>query len=136
MFSAVRTICEAFEQKGIGYRLVTNAYYATATVRGVNVIQSGGNGGSGFMKILEILGIASRAPMCDTAELLQHTFRQFSEEKSFVYVCQRREPETEQQLLSLERQYGVELHRVYGEDFEEAYLATVTRSGKKENRTV
>lgn len=129
MFSIVRTICEEFERRGVGYRLITNAYYATAKVRGVNVIQSGSNGGRGFVKILEILGIASRAPMCDTVELLQHTFRQFSEEKSFVFVCQRREPETEQQLLWLERRYGVELHRIYGEDYEEAYLAGSTKGG-------
>ena len=136
MFSVVRTLCEGFEQKGISYRLITNAYYATAKVRGVNVIQSGGNGGNGFVKILEILGIASRAPMCNTTELLQHTFRQFTEEKAFVYVSQRRETETEEQLLCLERKYGVELHRVYGEDFEEVYLAGNTRGGKKEKMAV
>ena len=136
MFSVVRTICEAFEQKGIGYRLITNAYYATAKVRGVNVIQNGSNGGSGFVKTLEILGIASRAPMCNTEELLQHTFRQFSEEKSFVFVSQRRDAETQEQLCALERRYGVVLHRVYGEDYEEAYLKEMPQRDKKERVAV
>ena len=132
MFSMVRTICENFEQRGISYRLITNAYYSSMDVRGVNVIQSGGSGGSSFTKILEILGIASRAAMCDTDELLRHAFLRFSQEKSFLYVSQRREEETEQKLKRLEQGYGVSLHRVYGEDYEEAFLENEKREEKIE----
>lgn len=122
MFSMVRTICERFEQKGISYRLITNAYYAAMDVHGVNVIQSGGTGGHGMTKILEVLGTASNASMCETEELLAEAFRKFSQEKTFVYLCQRREEKTEELLSMLERRFGVILHRIYGEDFEEIYL--------------
>ena len=121
LFALTRSVCEEFEQKKIGYRLITNAYYATMEVHGVNVIQSGGSGGSSITKILEVLGMASNASMCDTAELLSHAFRSFSQKKSFVYICHRREEENEALLTRLKRQYGVKIHCVYGEDFEEVY---------------
>lgn len=131
MFSMVRTICESFEKKGISYRLITNAYYSSMDVRGVNVIQSGGSGGSSFAKILEILGIASRAAMCDTDELLRHAFLKFSQEKSFLYISQRREGETEQKLRRLEQGYGVSLHRIYGEDYEATFLKSEGKEDKE-----
>ncbi len=127
LFSVVRTICEGFEQKGTGYRLITNAYYAAMEVHGVNVMQSGGSGGSNMTKILEVLGMASNASMCDTKELLARAFSSFSQEKSFVYICQRREEETEALLKAMEARYGVTLHRVYGEDFEESFLKEAAR---------
>lgn len=131
MFCMVRTICENFEQRGISYRLITNAYYSSMEVRGVNTIQSGGSGGNSFFKILEILGIASRAAMCDTQELLQSAFQKFSQEKAFVYLSQRREEETSAVIRSLERRYGVKITCIYGEDYEEKYLEEYRRREEK-----
>ncbi len=125
LFALTRSVCEEFEQKGISYRLITNAYYATMDVHGVNVIQSGGSGGSSITKILEVLGMASNASMCDTKELLSHAFRSFSQEKSFVYICHRRDEENEALVAQLKRQYGVEIHCVYGEDFEAVYRENI-----------
>lgn len=123
MFSMVRTLCEAFEYKGISYRLITNAYYTSMEERGVNIIHSGGSGGKSFGKILEILGMASNAAMCTTEELLQHTRRNLSQEKEFIYICQCRNDEAEAAISQVERQHQIHFHRVYGEDFEAAYLA-------------
>ena len=123
MFSMVRTLCEAFEQKGIGYRLITNAYYASMEKRGINIIHSGGSGGRSFGKILEILGMASNAAMCTTEELLQGTYRNLSQEKEFIYICQRKNEEDEAAVSRVEQQHGIHFHRIYGEDFEAAYLA-------------
>lgn len=131
LFSMVRTICEAFEQKKISYRLITNAYYATMDVHGVNVIQSGGSGGSNITKILEVLGMASNASMCETAELLSYAFRSFSQEKSFVYVCHRREEANEELLAQLRRKFGVEIHCLYGEDFQKVYEEAMEQRGGK-----
>ena len=78
----------------------------------------------------------SGATLCDTSALLHQTFLQFSEEKSFVYVSQRRETETEEQLCRAERQYGVVLHRIYGEDFEEAYLTSRSKAWEREDKAV
>jgi len=122
MFSMVRTICEAFENKGISYRLITNAYYDSMEERCVNVLQSGGSGGKSFDKILDILGMASNAAMCKTEELLQRAYLNLSEEKQFVYVCQRRNEETEADIARVEQRYRIRFHRLYGEDFEAAYL--------------
>ena len=131
MFSMVRTICEAFEHKGISYRLITNAYYDTMETRGVNVIQSGGSGGKSFGKILDILGMASGAAMCKTEELLQRVCRNMSQEKEFVYLSQCRDDETEAAIVRLERQYGIRFHRIYGEDFEAVYLEEENRRKKE-----
>ena len=133
MFSMMRTICEAFENKGVSYRLITNAYYDTMEARGVNVIQSGGSGGKSFGKVLDILGMASGAAMCKTEELLQRTCQNMSQEKGFVYLCQRRDDETEALVARLEQKYRIHFHRIYGEDFEAAYLAEENR-GKKEKQ--
>lgn len=130
MFSMVRAICEAFENKGISYRLITNVYYDIMEERGVNVIQSGGSGGKSFGKILDILGMASVAAMCKTEELLQRTCRNLSQEKEFVYICQRRNDETEAAVLRVEQRHKVHFHRIYGEDFEAAYLEEENRRKK------
>ena len=122
MFSMARTICEAFENKDISYRLITNAYYDSMEERGVNVIQSGGTGGKNFDKILDILGMASSAAMCRTEELLQRTYLNLSQEKEFVYLCQRRNEETEAVIARIEHRYKIHFFRLYGEDFEAAYL--------------
>lgn len=121
MFCVVRTLCEYFENRGVCYRLITNAYYATVDVHGVNVLQSGGSGGREFLKIMEILGMSSGSSMCKTEELLQTALQGFSGEKELVYVSQRREPETAAIVKSMERSYGAELHCIYGEDYEELY---------------
>ncbi len=131
MFSMVRTICEAFENKGISYRLITNAHYESMEDRGVNMIQSGGSGGNSFGKILDILGMASNAAMCTTEELLQRTSRNLSEEKEFVYICQRRNEETEAAVARVERRYNIHFHRIYGEDFETAYLEAENKRKKE-----
>ena len=131
LFALTRSVCEEFEQKKIGYRLITNAYYATMDVHGVNVIQSGGSGGSSMTKILEVLGMASNASMCDTEELLSHAFRSFSQEKSFVYICHRKEEENEALLAQLKRWYSVEIHCIYGEDFEEVYKEALRQKGER-----
>lgn len=132
MFSVVRTLCEFFEAKGVCYRLITNAYYATVDVRGVNILQSGGSGGREFMKIMEILGMSSGSAMCRTEELLQKALQGFSGEKELVYVSQRREPETAGMIKNMERHYGAELHCIYGEDYEELYREECRkREGKK-----
>ena len=136
IISIVRTLCEAFEQRGIGYRLVTNAYYESSKARYVNVIESAGNGGNGFSRILEILSMISRAPMCDTEELLERTFQQLPGEKAMIFLCQRREEETEEQLMRVERKHGVSLHKIYGEDFVEAYLQADMRRERKEDIAV
>ncbi len=133
MFSMVRTVCEAFENKGVSYRLITNAYYESMEVRGVNVIQSGGSGGKSFGRILDILGMASLAAMCTTEELLQRTCRNLLQEKEFVYICQRRDDETEAAVLRAEQRYRIHFHRMYGEDFEAAYLEEENKR-KKERR--
>ena len=122
MFSIARTICEAFENKGISYRLITNAYYASMEERGVNVIHSGGSGGKSFGKILDVLGMASTAAMCNTEELLQRTYRNLSQEKEFVYICQRRNDETEAAIVRVEQRNKIHFHRLYGEDFESVYV--------------
>lgn len=131
MFSMVRTICEAFEHKGVSYRLITNAYYDSMEARGVNVIQSGGSGGKNMNKILDMLGMASVAAMCKTEELLQRTCRNLSREKEFVYLCQRRDDETEDAILRLEQQYKIHFHCIYGEDFEDTYLKEEKRRKKE-----
>ena len=131
MFSMVRTICEAFEKRGVSYRLITNAYYDAMEVRGVNVVQSGGSGGKNLGKILDILGMASGGVMCKTEELLQRTCRNLSQEKEFVYLCQRREDETEAAVSRLEQQYRIHFHRIYGEDFEATYLEEEKRRKKE-----
>ena len=124
-FCIVRTFCEAFEKKGISYRLITNAYYAEMDVRGVNVIQSGGSGGSSFHKILEMLGMASGASMCKTEELLHYVFRHFSQEKEFIYVAQRREQETMKKMAQIEQRYCIKVHGIYGEDYEKTYIEKI-----------
>jgi hypothetical protein len=129
----IERICEAFENKGVSYRLITNAYYDTMEARGVNVIQSGGSGGKSFGKVLDILGMASGAAMCKTEELLQRTCQNMSQEKGFVYLCQRKDDETEALVARLEQKYRIHFHRIYGEDFEAAYLAEENR-GKKEKQ--
>ncbi len=126
-FAMVRTICERLEERGISYRLITNAYYAAMEVHGVNVIQSGGTGGSSFVRILDMLGTASNAAMCETEELLAEAFKQFSQEKSFIYLCHRREEETESTLAKLKQRCGTEIHCLYGEDYEELYLQTAEK---------
>lgn len=126
MFCIVRTICENFEQKGVSYRLITNAYYASMEIRGVNIIRSGGCGGSSFLKILEVLGMASNAAMCKTDELLQTVFTGFSHEKEYIYISQRRETDTETMVNQLSQHYGVNVYKIYGEDYTETYL----KSGK------
>lgn len=131
IFSMARTLCEGFEQKKLSYRLITNAFYSSMEVRGVNVIQSGGSGGSSFRKILEILGSSTGAPMCKTLELLQHSFMNFSQEKEFVYLSLRREDETGELIKQMERQYGQKVTCLYGEDFEEAFLEEKSRREEK-----
>lgn len=131
LFAMVRTICEDFEQQKISYRLITNAYYAAMDVHGVNVIQSGGSGGNSIAKILEVLGMASNASMCETSELLSYAFRNFSQEKSFIYVCNRKEEENEVLIEKLRHRYGVEIHCLYGEDFEETYIGALARREEK-----
>ncbi len=131
MFSMVRTLCEAFENKGVSYRLITNAYYDTMEERGVNIIQSGGSGGKSFDKILDILGMASNASMCTTEELLRRTYLNLSQEKEFVYLCQRREDETEAAIVRVEQRYKIHFRRLYGEDFEAAYLEEENRRKKE-----
>ena len=131
MFSLVRTLCEAFENKGVSYRLITNAYYDSMEERGVNVIQSGGSGGKSFEKILDILGMASNAAMCSTEELLHRAYLNLSEEKEFVYVCQRRDDETEAEISRVEQRYKIHFHRIYGEDFEAVYLEETNRKKKE-----
>lgn len=121
MFCMVRTLCEFFESRGVCYRLITNAYYATVDVRGVNVLQSGGSGGREFMKIMEILGMSSGSAMCQTEELLRNALQGFSGEKELVYVSQRRELETVTLVKNMEQKYGAKLHCIYGEDYEELY---------------
>lgn len=125
MFCIVRTICENFEQKGVSYRLITNAYYAAMEIRGVNMIRSGGCGGSSFLKILEVLGMASNAAMCKTDELLQTVFTSFSYEKEYIYISQRREADTTSMVNLLSHHYGVNVHQIYGEDYTESYLKSV-----------
>ena len=134
MFSMVRTICEEFEKKGVSYRLITNAYYDSMEVRGVNVIQSGGSGGKSFGKILDILGMASLAAMCTTDELLRRTCLNLSQEKEFVYICQRRNDETEAALSRAEQRYKIQIHRMYGEDFEAVYLEEENRRKKEKQK--
>lgn len=131
MFSMVRTLCETFENKGISYRLITNAYYDSMEERGVNVIQSGGSGGKSFDKILDILGMASNAAMCKTEELLQRTYMNLSQEKEFVYVCQRRDEETEAAVARVEQRYKIHFRRLYGEDFEAVYLEEENKRKKE-----
>jgi len=131
MFSMVRTICETFERRGVSYRLITNAYYDSMEARGVNVLQSGGSGGKSFAKILEILGMASKAAMCTTEELLQKSYRSLSQEKEFVYISQRRHEETEGAILRVEQQYKIKFRRIYGEDYEQVYLEEEERRRKE-----
>ena len=131
MFCMVRTICEAFERKGISYRLITNAFYASMEVRGVNIIKSGGNNGKSFNQILETLGMASNAAMCKTEELLTTVFRGFSHEKEFVYVSQMQDNDTQALLNDLSKRYGVSLHCIYGSDYEQAYHE-LSKDSKKE----
>lgn len=131
MFSMVRTVCEAFESKGVSYRLITNAYYDSMEERGINIIHSGGTGGKSYEKILDILGMASIAAMCKTEEMLQRTYRKLPQEKEFVYICQRRDDETEVVLSRVEQQNKIQFHRIYGEDFEAAYLEEENRRKKE-----
>lgn len=132
MFCMVRTICEAFEKKGVSYRLITNAFYASMEIRGVNVIRSGGSGGKSFHKILEMLGMASNAAMCKTEELLTHVFRGFEQEKEFVYVSQMRDADTQDLIKDLEGRYGKNLHTIYGEDFEQSYMDLISENEREE----
>lgn len=125
MFCIVRTICENFEQKGISYRLITNAYYASMEIRGVNIIRSGGCGGSSFLKVLEVLGMASNAAMCKTDELLQTVFMNFSQEKEFIYISQRREKDTEELVKQLSGHYGTYVFQLYGEDYVDTYIKDI-----------
>lgn len=131
MFCIVRTLCESFERKGVSYRLITNAFYASMEVRGVNIIRSGGNNGNSFYKILEMLGMASNAAMCKTEELLTSVLRGFEQEKEFVYVSQMREQDSQTLLSELEMRYGVNLHCIYGQDFEDAYTKMMERKSKE-----
>ncbi len=131
MFCVVRTICESFEQKGVSYRLITNAFYASMEVRGVNIIRSGGSNGRSFHKILEMLGMASNASMCKTEELLTTVFRGFDQEKDFVYVSQMRNDETAALIMQLERRYSVNVHTIYGEDFEDTYKDSMKEKSKE-----
>ena len=130
-FCVVRTLCEAFEKRGISYRLITNAYYATMDMHGINVIQSGGCGGNSFGRVLDMLGMASGASMCDTRGLLEYTFRNYAQEKEYVYISQRREQENEGLIHSAERRFGTTLHCIYAEDYEKAYLESM-QGGKRE----
>jgi len=131
MFSMVRTLCEAFENKGVSYRLITNAYYASMEERGVNVIQSGGTGGKSYDKILDILGMASHAAMCKTEELLRRICLNLSQEKEFVYVCQRRDDETLASIARIEQRYKIHFRCLYGEDFETVYLEEENKRKKE-----
>lgn len=133
MFCMVRTICESFERKGIGYRLITNAFYASMEVRGVNIIKSGGSNGKSFHQILETLGMASNAAMCKTEELLTTVFRGFQQEKEFVYVSQMPEATTRTLIQDLEKRFGVSLHCIYGADFEDAYFNAGNKKRKEVN---
>ena len=74
--------------------------------------------------------------MCDTEELLERTFQQLPGEKAMIFLCQRREEETEEQLMRVERKHGVSLHKIYGEDFVEAYLQADMRRERKEDIAV
>lgn len=125
MFCMVRTFCDSFEERGISYRLITNAYYATMDVRGVNVLQSGGSGGNAYSKILEILGMSSGAAMCSTQELLQYAFQNYAQEKEYIYISQRREGESLAVTNGMKKQYGVQMHELYGEDFVPVYRKEV-----------
>ena len=47
-----------------------------------------------------------------------------SQEKEFIYVSQRREPETLECIQRLKQHYGVFIYEIYGEDFVKTYLET------------
>lgn len=130
-FCVVRTLCETFEKKGISYRLITNAYYAEMEVKGVNVIQSGGSGGSSFGKILDVLGMASGASMCKAEELLHYAFGHFSQEKEFIYIAQRREQETQKRIVEIEHRYRTKVYGIYGEDYEQTYIEQIKHKGEE-----
>ena len=65
-FSVTRAVCEQLEQRGIGYRLVTNALIG-GELSGFT--SSGGMGGS-YRKILYALGSARNGYVCSVEELL------------------------------------------------------------------
>lgn len=118
-FSVARMICERFEGYGMGYRIITNMCYPDMEVRGVNVIESEGNGG--FARILDLLGVASGVAICPTGELLSYAKEHYGGEGTFLYIAQRNCGELQRELSRCFAD-GEGMPRVfYGEEYAECY---------------
>lgn len=129
--SVVRMICESFEQRGMGYRIITNMCYPEMKTRGVNVIESEGNGD--FFRILDILGVAAGVAICPAAELLSYA-KSCYWGGAFLYVAQR---DCEEVRAELSRHFaggaGM-LHTFYGSEYEDCYReagARLTGQGER-----
>lgn len=118
-FSVARMICESFEEQGMGYRIITNMCYPGMETRGVNVIESEGNGG--FYRILDLLGVASGVAICPTEELLSFAKEHCGSEGAFLYIAQR---DCEEVQKGLARHFAAGermLHTFYGAEYAECY---------------
>lgn len=127
--SVARAICERLEGRGTGYRIITNMCYPSMQVRGVNVIESEGNG-AGFQKILEILSVASCAAICTTDVLLSYAAERFASGETFLYIAQRPCAELEERLSGWRARGAGEIRTFYGSEYEECYRAAGAPQGQ------
>lgn len=117
--SVVRMICESFERRGTGYRIITNMCYPDMQTRGVNVIGSEGCGG--FCRILDILSVAAGVAICPTGELLSYAKAYCGGEGAFLYVAQRDCEEVRAWLAHHFAGGEGMLYTFYGSEYEECY---------------
>lgn len=122
-FSAARMVCEHFMERGMGYRLITNMCYPEMKTRGINVMESEGDGG--FYRILDILGVASGVAICPSGELLSYAKARYGAEGVFLYIAQRDCDQVRAVLAQYFQEGDGMLHTIYGSELVECYQASV-----------
>lgn len=113
-FSAARTVCEALEEKGLEYRLVTNAIISD----GISTFYSPGGKGPAFRKILYGLGSAKNGETCSVGELISSTCTGSLREKTVIFIATRHNDEVNSALSRLKHSIGTDVVEILAENYE------------------
>ncbi len=127
-FSAARTVCEALEERGLEYRLVTNAIISD----GISSFYSPGGKGPAYRKILYGLGSAKNGETCSVGELISSTCTGSLREKTVIFIATRRNAEVNSALSRLKRSMGTDVVEVFAEDCDiDAFVPDIGEKGEK-----
>lgn len=112
-FSLVRTLCEALEERMIGYRLITNATIAGGEV---SRFSSSGGMGSSFSRILYALGSAGNGNVCTVEQLMREVRVDTDHRNRIIFVSTRRDEDVTRALEKTREFTGDDIVTLFAAD--------------------